>query len=172
MEGKEEADLVKSRNGSHRTRRPYLAQHGVVVVLLLSASDDASVGTKLLATLSPILGHLLLCCEKHHLCNLFERYSFICLFNATGNLIPDHWKLESIISSCRAYSITCHKSWVEGSLEDESSVLCHARAVPSWPSYAPSPAAHVLHVMASARTEIRIYLRNNQKRRVEMKFVV
>ena len=89
---------------------------------------------KLPATLLPILGHLLLCCEKQHPCSLFKRYSFVCLFNATSNLIPDHQKLESIISGCRADCITCRKSWVEGSLEDGSSALCRARAVPSRPS--------------------------------------
>ena len=52
-----------------------------------------------------------------------KRYSFVCLFNATSDLPPDHRKLESIISSCRAYCITRRKSWVEGSLEDGSSVL-------------------------------------------------
>ena len=69
MEGKEDADVIKSRNGLERTHRPYLAhlcpvQDGVVVVFLLSASDDVVIGTKLPAMLSPILGHLLLCCEK------------------------------------------------------------------------------------------------------------
>ena len=84
---KEDADIIKSRNGLKRTRRPYLAhvcpvQCGVVVVFLLSASDDAVIGTKLPTTLSPILGHLLPCCEKQHPCSLFKRYSFVCLFNA------------------------------------------------------------------------------------------
>ena len=115
MEGKEDADIIKSRNGLKRTRRPYLAhlcpaQRGVVVVSLLSASDDVVIGTKLLATFSPILGHVLLCCEKQHRCSLFKRYSFVCPFNATSDLIPDHRKLKPIISSCRPYSMTCRKS--------------------------------------------------------------
>ena len=86
-------------NGLKSTRHPYRAQRGVVVVFLLSASDDVAIGIKLLSTLSPILGHLLLCCEKQHPCSLFKRYSFVCLFNATSNLIPDHWKRQTIISS-------------------------------------------------------------------------
>ena len=102
-----------------RTSRPYLAhlcsvQRGVVVVFLLSASDNVVIGTKLPATLSPILGHLLLCCEKQHPCSLFKRYSFVCLFNATSNLIQDHRKLETIISSCQADSMTCRKNYFEG----------------------------------------------------------
>ena len=145
MEGKEDADRIKSRNWSNRTHRLYLAHlcpahHGVVVVFLLSASDIVAIGTKLPAALSPILGHLLLCCEKQHPCSLFKRYSSVCLFNATSNLIPDHRKLETIISSCRAYSMTYRKSWVEGSLEDGTSALCRSE--------------------------------NKQKRRVEMKLVV
>ena len=50
MEGKEDADITKSRNGLRRTRHPYLAhlclvQRGVVVVFPLSASDDVVIGT-------------------------------------------------------------------------------------------------------------------------------
>ena len=61
---KQDADVIKSRNGWKRTRHPYLAhfcpvQHGVLVVFLLSASDEVIIGTKLPAKLSPILGHLL-----------------------------------------------------------------------------------------------------------------
>ena len=70
MEGKEDADIMKSRNGLKRTIRPYLAhlcsiQRGVVVVFLSSASDNVVIGTKLPASLPPILGHLLLCCENN-----------------------------------------------------------------------------------------------------------
>ena len=51
MEGKEDADITKSRNGLEKTRRPYRAhvcpaQRGVVVVFLLLASDDVVIGTK------------------------------------------------------------------------------------------------------------------------------
>ena len=81
------------------------------------------------ARVRPILGHLLLCCENQHPCSLLKRYSFVCLFNATSNLIPDHRKIEPIISSCRAYSTTCRKSLVEGSLEDVSSALYHAMPI-------------------------------------------
>ena len=64
MGGKEDADIIKSRNALEITRHPYLvhlcpAQRGVVVVFLLSASDEVFIGTKLPAKLSPILGHLL-----------------------------------------------------------------------------------------------------------------
>ena len=79
----EDADI--SRNtamGWGRTHRPYLAhlcpvQRGMVVVFLLPAPDDVVNGTKLPATLSPILGHFLLCCEKQHPCSLFKR--FVCM---------------------------------------------------------------------------------------------
>ena len=167
MEGKEDADIIKSRNGLKRTRRPYLAhfwpvQHGVVVVFLLSASDDVVIGTKLPAMLSPILGHLLLCCEKQHLCSLFKRYSFVCLFNATSNLIADLWKRQTIISSLQQRFLRGYRCILAAAL----SMLvwcCHGFPIPL-----PRP-RHVLHVLASARTQIQIYLRNNQKRRVEMK---
>ena len=73
--GGKDTDIIKSRNGLKRMRHPYLAhlcpvQRGVVVVFLLSASDDLAIGTKLRTTLSPILGHLLLCCAKPHPCSL------------------------------------------------------------------------------------------------------
>ena len=55
-----------SRNGWKSSCRPYHAQRGVVVVLLLPASDNVAIGTKPLPTLLLILGHLLLCCAKHH----------------------------------------------------------------------------------------------------------
>ena len=134
MGGKEDADLIKSRNGSSRTRRPYLAHlcpvhHGMVVYFILSASDTVAIGTKLPATLLPILGHLLLCYEKQHPCSRFKRYSFVRLFNATSNLLSDHRKPEPIISSCQADSMTCRKSWVEGSLEVGRSALCRAMLI-------------------------------------------
>ena len=61
--GKRECREMKPRNVSKGTRRVYRAQvcprhHGVVVVFLLSASDDVAIGTKLLATLSLILGSI------------------------------------------------------------------------------------------------------------------
>ena len=116
MEGKENADLIISRNGSNRTHRLYCAQRGMVVVLLLSASGDVAIGTKLRATLLPIFGHLLLCCAKPHPCSFFKRYLFVCLFNATGNLIPDHWKCQTIIPSLRHWFIRGYRCFLAAAL--------------------------------------------------------
>ena len=146
------------------TRRPYRAQRGVVVVLLLSASDDVAIGTKLLATLLPILGHLLLCCAKPHPCSLFKRYSFVCLFNATGNLIPDHWKRQTIISSLRQRFVRGYRCFLAAVLPMLVVLLRLSIAL--------LRSRHVLQVFASAKTQIWIYLRNKQKRRVEMKLAV
>ena len=167
MEGKEDADIIKSRNGLTRTCRPYLAhlcpaQRGVVVVFRFSASDNIVIGTKLPATLSPILGHLLLCCEKQHPCSLFKRYSFVCLFNATRNLFPYHWKRQTIISSLWQRFLRGYRCILAAALSMLVCCCC------GFPIPLPRP-RKVLHVLASASTQIQIYLRNKQKRRVEMK---
>ena len=134
----------------------------MVVVLLLSASDDVAIGTKPRAMLLPILGHLLPCCAKPHPYRLFKRYSFVCLFNATGNLIPDHWKRQTIISSLRQRFVRGYRCFLAAA---PSMLMVSLRlSIPL-----PRP-HHVLHMLACARTQIWIYLRDKQKRGVEMKF--
>ena len=119
---------------------------------------------KLMASICfhPILGHLLLCCAKQHLCSLFKRYSFVCLLNATSNLIPDQRKLESIISRCRAYWKIAAKVGLKDRLR--------TGALPCATPCRSGVRAQCL--LAYVSTQIRIYLRNKQKRRVEMKLVV
>ena len=173
MEGKEDADIIKSRNWLKRMRRPYVAhlcpvQRGVVVVFLLSASDDVVIGTKLPATLPPILVICFCVVKKQHPCSLLKRNLFVCLFNATSNLIPDHWKRQTIISSLRQRFLRGYRCILAAAL------LILVWCCRSFPIPLPRPRyvlhmLHVLHVLASARTQIRIYLRNKHKRRVEMK---
>ena len=75
---------------------------------------------------------------------------------------------SEIIGNVRRSSRACGRGSFEGIAVSSQMLVWCCR---SFPIPLPRP-RHALHVLASARTQIRIYLRNMQKRRVEMKLVV
>ena len=90
--------------------------------------------------------------------SLFKRYLFVCLFNATGNLIADHWKRQTIISSLRQRFVRGYRCFLTAAL---------SMLVVSLRLSIPPPGRGTC---CMCWTQIRIYLRDKQKRRVYMKF--
>ena len=107
-----------------------------------------------------------LCCEKHHSCSLLrDIHSYAFLMQPA--IFPRSSEARVDNPNCQAHCMTRRTRWVEGSLGNGGSallMLARHRFLAAAP-----------HALASARTHLtakahvaQIYLRNNQKRRVEM----